>query len=209
MKEKLIAKYQYIFEENLIKEMALVGQIRKVKKGNTMIDIGNNITHIPLILDGAISVINEDKDQNEYLLYYLEIGDSCAMTMSCCLGGKKSEIRALVEKDAEVVMFPVSKMEDWLIKYRSWRIFVFQNYEAVMSEMLEAIDTLAFHNMEERLYKYIRDKVLVLETSTLEITHHQIAKDLSTSRVVISRLIKKLALDHKIKSTRNSITLLK
>lgn len=208
MEELLKERYKYVFEEELIDEIIRDGQFKKVKKDTCMIDKGDAITHMPLILEGAIKIVDEDKDGHEYLLYYLETGDSCAMTMTCCLGGKKSEIRAITESNALIYMIPIQRMEDWLIKYKSWRKFVFDSYDTRMKEMLETIDSLAFFNMEQRLYKYLNDRVMVLHSPTLEITHSQIANDLNTSRVVISRLIKKLILDNKITTNRNEVTVL-
>lgn len=209
MKKLLKDRYKYVFENDLIEEVIRDGQFRKVAKDTVMIDIGDKLTHMPLILDGAIKIVNEDEESNEYLLYYLETGDSCAMTMTCCIGGKKSNIRAVTEKDTILYMIPVQKMEEWLMKYKSWRAFVFESYDTRLSEMLEAINTVVFHNMEERLYKYLKDRAMVLHSPELEITHYQIANDLNTSRVVISRLVKKLLLDNKIATNRNQITVLK
>ncbi|MEM9822574.1 MAG: Crp/Fnr family transcriptional regulator [Bacteroidota bacterium] len=208
MEKLLKERYEYVFEEKLIDEIIREGQFRKVDKEVCMIDKGDKITHMPLILEGAIKIVDEDENGQEYLLYYLEMGDSCAMTMTCCLGGKKSEIRAITESDALICMIPIQRMEDWLIKYKSWRIFVFDSYDSRMKEMLETIDSLAFYNMEQRLYKYLKDRAMVLQSPTLEITHYHIANDLNTSRVVISRLMKKLMLDHKIATNRNRVTVL-
>ncbi|GJM32699.1 MAG: Crp/Fnr family transcriptional regulator [Saprospiraceae bacterium] len=201
-------RYEYVFEKELLEEIIKEGQFRKVRKDVIMIEIGDKLTHMPLILEGAIKIVNEDDTDNEYLLYYLEMGDSCAMTMTCCIGGKKSNIRAVTEKETLMYMIPIHKMEDWLIKYKSWRAFVFDSYDVRMSEMLEAINVLAFQNMEERLYKYLKDRAMVLQSPFLEITHYQIANDLNTSRVVISRLVKKLMIDQKIETNRNKITVL-
>lgn len=208
MEKLLKERYEYIFEEKLIDEIIREGQFRKVNKDVCMIDKGDKITHMPLILEGAIKIVDEDKDGHEYLLYYLEMGDSCAMTMTCCLGGKKSEIRAITESNTLIYMIPIQRMEDWLIKYKSWRMFVFDSYDSRMKEMLETIDSLAFYNMEQRLYKYLKDRAMVLQSPTLEITHYRIANDLNTSRVVISRLMKKLILDNKITTNRNQVTVL-
>lgn len=201
-------RYQYVYEEDLITEIARVGRFRKVAKDTIMIDIGDRITYMPLILQGAIKIVNEDSESNEYLLYYLEIGDSCAMTMTCCMGNKISNIRAVTEQETLLYMLPVQHMEQWLIKYKSWRAFVFASYDARLSEMLEAINTVVFNNMEERLYKYLKDRAMVLSSPELDITHYQIANDLNTSRVVISRLIKKLVLDGKLQTNRNRIAVL-
>ena len=129
--------------------------------------------------------MGEDDKENEILLYYLEIGDSCAMTMTCCIGGKKSNIKAITESKTELVLIPVRKMEEWIVKYKSWRAFVFESYDVRLKEMLGAIDALAFHNTGERLYKYLREKAMVLGSSELEITHYQIANDMNLSLIHI------------------------
>lgn len=208
MEKLLRERYAYVFEDALLSEIVRDGRFRKVEKGVCMIEKGDKITHMPLILEGAIKIVDEDKDGHEYLLYYLEMGDSCAMTMTCCLGGKRSEIRAITEANTLLYMIPVQKMEEWLIKYKTWRMFVFDSYDSRMKEMLETIDSLAFFNLEQRLYKYLKDRSMVLHTPTLEITHSKIANDLNTSRVVISRLMKKLILEKKIETNRNQVTVL-
>jgi len=208
MEKLLRERYEYIFEEQLLDEIVREGQFRKIEKDVCMIDLGDKITHMPLILEGAIKIVDEDKDGHELLLYYLEVGDSCAMTMTCCLGGKRSEIRAITESNTLIYMIPVQRMEDWLIKYKSWRIYVFDSYDSRMKEMLETIDSLAFLNMEQRLYRYLKDRAMVLKSSKLEITHFQIANDLNTSRVVISRLLKKLITDNKITTSRNEVNVI-
>ena len=78
-----------------------------------------------------------------------------------------------------------------------------------MTELLEAIDTIAFLKMDQRLYKYLRDKAMVNHDDVIQVTHQEIAHDLHTSRVVISRLLKTLEIDGKIKLHRNSIKILK
>ncbi len=205
MLEKLQEKYTSVLEEKLLKTIALVGQFRKLAKGVSLIDIGDQLTHMPLILSGAIRIMKEDPNGNELLLYYLEIGDTCAMTISCCLGGKRSNIRAVTESPTELILIPVAYMEEWTVNYQSWRSFVFNSYSVRLEEMLEAIDILAFHNMESRLYKYLKDKAMVRSDGVLQITHSQIADELNSSRVVISRLMKKLSLDGKIRNQRNNI----
>lgn len=122
-------------------------------------------------------------------------------------GWQKSNIKAITERKTELLLIPVYKMEEWIVKYKSWRAFVFESYDIRLKEMLGAIDALAFHNMEGRLYKHLREKAMVLGTPELEVTHYQIANDLNTSRVVISRLIKKLVLENKIIANRNRIAI--
>lgn len=205
---KLHEKFQYLFEEELINEICTNGQVKSFSEGDTLMDTGQLLTHMPLMISGSVKIMKEDKEGNELLLYYLELGDTCAVTLSCCTKPTKSSIRAVVESNAEILFIPVGKMEDWMVKYRTWRNFVLDSYNLRLTEMLDAIDNLAFHNMDERLYKYLRDKVMVTNESKLHVTHLQIANDLHSSRVVISRLMKKLETDGKIIQHRNFVEVL-
>jgi CRP/FNR family transcriptional regulator len=130
------------------------------------------------------------------------------MTMACCLGETKSEIRAVAETKGILVMIPVIKMEEWLGKYKSWRNFVFNSYNNRLKEMLTAIDNLAFMNMDERLLNYLNDKSKINHSNEIQATHQEIAYDLHTSRVVISRLLKALENRGKISLNRASIVML-
>ncbi len=203
--EKIRRKYQFIFEDELLQDIAKVGQLKQLPADSILIDVGDALEQMPLVISGSIRILREDKEGNELLLYYLELGDTCAMTLSCCLSGKKSTIRAVTEQQTELISIPVAKMEEWLIKYKSWRSFVFESYNTRLDEMLRAIDTLAFQNMETRLYRYLEDKAMVTGSGVLDTTHAQIASELNSSRVVISRLMKKLSDSGKIKHYRNKI----
>jgi CRP/FNR family transcriptional regulator len=205
-KQLLKERYEYIFEEKLLQEVTTRGIFKKVEAGTTIINLGDRVTHMPLVIEGAIKIVGEEEEGSEYLMYYLETGDSCAMTMSCCLAGRVSKVRAVAETPTLLYMIPIYYMEEWLIRYKSWRSFVFDSYDVRMKELLETVNSLAFDNLEGRLYKYLRDRALVLQSPSLDITHQQIANDLNTSRVVISRLMKKLIIDGKVTANRTQIT---
>jgi CRP/FNR family transcriptional regulator len=192
----------------LIDEIAETSLLRDFKEGDVLIEFGDAIRNMPLLISGAIKILREDFDEGELLLYFIEKGDTCAMTMACCLGETKSEIRAVAETKGTVVMIPINKMEEWLGKYKSWRNFVFNSYNNRLKEMLSAIDNLAFMNMDERLLSYLKEKVKINNSSEINITHQEIAYDLHTSRVVVSRLLKAFENKGKIKLNRSSIILL-
>lgn len=208
MKDILTQSYGYIFEETLIDEIIKVAIYKEFKADDYLIEIGDYIKTMPLLLNGAIKIFREDEKGDELLLYFLERGDTCAMTLTCCMGQSKSKIRAVAETNGSLLMIPVEKMEDWLTKYKTWRNFVFDSYNVRLMEMLEAIDTLAFMNLDERLYKYLTDKAKVIGNAEINNTHQEIAYEMHTSRVVISRLLKALELQGKIKLNRNKIEIL-
>jgi len=168
-------------------------------------EIGQYVKSMPLLISGAIKILRDDTDGDELLLYFIEKGDTCAMTLSCCLGETKSQIRAIAETETKLIMVPIEKMETWTTKYKSWRNYVFESYHTRLMEMLETIDSIAFLKMDERLLKYLKDKSKVNNSTTIHSTHQEIAYELHTSRVVISRLLKNLENLGKIELHRNSI----
>ena len=208
MASKLDINFGYLFEEDLIKEIAKVGIPKTFSAETTIIEIDDYIKSMPLLLSGAIKILREDEKGEELVLYYLEKGDTCAMTLSCCVGQTKSKIRAIAETDVELIMLPKEKMTDWLSNFKSWQSFILQSYHNRVNELLEAVDTIAFLKMDERLFKYLKDKAMVTHNEVLSVTHKQISDDLHTSRVVISRLLKKLENENKIALFRNSIKVL-
>jgi CRP/FNR family transcriptional regulator len=201
IKEKL----NHLFEDALIEEIAVRGREHTFNAGEEILDIGQSIRNFPLVIKGSLKVMTENEQGQELLLYYLEMGDTCAMTLQCCLNDSKSEIRVVAEDTTDVILVPVRQMEEWIVKYPSWRRFIFNSYHERLSEMLDAIDSLAFQNLEDRLYKYLRDKAMVNGSAEVKTTHREIATELNTARVVISRLIKKLEQQAKIVSDRNCI----
>lgn len=205
MLHDLKKNFTNIFEDELLDEINKVGALKEVKEGEKLIEIGEYVRSMPLLISGAIKILREDEKGDELLLYFLEQGDTCAMTLTCCLGQTKSEIRAIAELDTTLIMIPIQKMEEWTGKYKSWRNFVFQSYHERLTEMLETIDSIAFLNMDERLVKYLQNKQKVTNDSSINSTHQEIAYELNTSRVVVSRLLKKLESLGKIELFRNSI----
>jgi CRP/FNR family transcriptional regulator len=207
-RELLDLHYGYIFEDDLLEEIADIGKYKRVRQGEILMDIGQQIRAMPLLFSGAIKVLREDDKGDELLLYFLEKGDTCAMTFSCCMGSGTSEIRAIAEMDTEIMMIPVEMMEKWLSKYRSWQRFIMDSYHTRVSELLETVDTLAFMKMDERLLKYLQDKAMVTHDDIIHATHQDVAQDMHTSRVVVSRLLKKMELEGKIELHRNAIKVL-
>ncbi|WP_321827797.1 Crp/Fnr family transcriptional regulator [Maribacter dokdonensis] len=208
MIQDLTAAYGKTFENELINEIVQVGTFKEVPEGFKLMEIGDFVRGMPLLISGVIKILREDEDGDELLLYYLEKGDTCSMTMACCMGDNKSEIKAIAETDTKLIMVPIQKMEEWTTKYKSWRNFVFNSYHERLNELLNTLDNIAFQKMDERLIGYLKEKARVTKDDIIHSTHQEIAYDLHSSRVVISRLLKKLEEMGKIKLHRNYLKIL-
>ena len=200
--------YEGIFESALIQEINQVGTYREIEAGTEIIRTGEYIKSIPLLLSGAIKVIREYDDGEELLLYYVEEGNTCSMSMSCCVEQRKSQIKAVAELDTLIIMIPIKKMEEWLGRYQSWRTFVFSNYQNRIEEVLQSLERVAFERLDERLEDYLKEKARINSEHSVFQTHKEIAEELHSSRVVISRLLKKLEQMGNIKLHRNHIELI-
>ena len=201
-------RFGAIFETELLEEIAQVGTFRSVPAEVELMDIGQTIKGVPLMLSGAVRISREDSQGNELLLYYLEEGESCTMTFAWELGQQKSKIRAVTEMPSDLIIVPLSVMENWSDQYPSWRNFLFKSYQKRMDELLETLDSLAFEQLEKRLWNYLIEKKRVTKQNILPITHQTIAQELHSSRVVISRLLKRLENNQKISLQRNAIELI-
>jgi CRP/FNR family transcriptional regulator len=197
----------YILEEELVKDIIQNSQLKEIPSDSVIVQVGDELRNIPIVLEGSIKISRENEDGDELLLYYIEGGDTCAMTLQCCVRHSKSEIRATSMEQSLLLMIPIEMMEIWLHKYKSWREYILQSYHTRMTELMETIDAVTFMRLDERLLKYLTDQAKLLGSLEINHTHQQIAEDLHSSRVVISRLLKQLEIKGIITIQRNKIVL--
>ena len=205
LKSKLEEYYSVIFEPDLLNEIIEVGSLKFIPKGELLIDIGDELTHTPLIVHGAIKVMLEDKEGEEISLYYLKKGETCAISFVNCIHKNYSIFRGIAEKDTEGIFIPVKKLDEWLVKYKSWRHYIIDSYHFRLLELVHSIENLAFTHLEDRLNEYLIEKANIMRTNILKTTHEEIARDLSTARTVVSRLLKELENGGKIELRRGRI----
>ncbi|WP_194778050.1 Crp/Fnr family transcriptional regulator [Pararhodonellum marinum] len=181
------------------------GQIMTLEPDKAIMEPGQFIKMVPIVLEGALKVIRVDEDGKELFLYYLEPGETCALSLTCCSASKPSEIRAISENQTTLIAIPVQMHELWMDQFKQWKEFVASTYQQRFQEMLVALDAVAFKRMDERLMRYILMKMKQQKANELHVTHQEIANELGTSREVISRLLKQLEKKKWIELGRNVI----
>lgn len=208
--EKVLLKEKFspLLDQEIIEEILKIGSFKTFEKNDIIIDINQQLKYIPLLLSGTIKILREDTEGNDLLIYFLETGETCTMSLTCCMGSTKSKIRAVAETNSSLVLIPVENIQAWFHTNHSWRNFILESYQTRFNEMLETIDNIAFLKMDQRLYNHLQNKVNLSGDKTIIVKHQDIAEDLHTSRVVISRLLKQLENENKIKLSRNKIEIL-
>ena len=196
------------FENQQKKEIIESAELRTLEADTLMMDIGQRVEGIPLIVSGSVKVLREDADDHELFLYYLGPGEACAITMICSAREGYSKIKAIPEEETSVIVVPISKLDLWMPKYKSWYYFVMDTYQDRFEELLKVVDGIAFHRMDERLIEYLEKNAEASQNAIVHKTHQQIAQELNSSREVITRLLKKLEQRGVVRVNRNQIELI-
>lgn len=198
-------KLPNITDPNLLSAMISMGVIHKFDYGKVITEPGQFVKMVPIVLEGAIKIMRMDEDSRELFLYYLEPGETCALSLTCCTTSRPSEIKAVAEENTVILGIPILLHEQWTDKYKQWKDFVASTYQNRFQELLIALDAVAFKRMDERLMRYIITKMKQYKSNELHTTHQEIANELGTSREVISRLLKQLEKKKWIELGRNVI----
>ncbi len=194
--------------KELFDQLALVGISKKFKEGDVILEEDGYIKSIPIVSKGSLRVMRSDDDGREILLYYIKAGESCIMSFLGGMHHDKSKVRAIVEEDSEILFIPIEKLSVLMRDYPEWLDYIFRLYHKRFEELLEVVNSIAFKKMDERLLNFIQKKCELNQNKILLVTHEQIANELGTARVVVSRLLKQMEDEGLVKLGRNKITLM-
>ena len=205
--QQFSAIFKDIYEPDARQSIVEHSHIVELKPGDTLMEIGGYIKYIPFVLEGLLKIMREDKDGHELLLYYVQPGETCAMSLTCCTGDARSSVKAVAEEETTLLAFPVKYMDQWTTDYTSFKSFVMLTYQRRFDELLQTVDAIAFHSLDDRLIHALKEKQKSQGSNTLSVTHQEIANELNSSREVISRLLKRMEKDGKIEMGRNKLTI--
>ena len=208
IRKLLNEQFSQFSEPDLIEELIQFSQIKSFENGENIIDYGSYIKAVPLVIQGSVKVMREAEDRGELLLYFLRAGDTCSVSFSCCMREKQSSIRAVAEDDTSIISVPLAYVNQWMGKYVTWRNFVMTSYDFRIMELVKTIDSIAFEKLDQRLLAYLHKKGEALQSTSIHITHQEIAHDLNASREATSRLLKQLEKMGRIHLGRNNIEIL-
>ncbi|TXF91145.1 Crp/Fnr family transcriptional regulator [Neolewinella aurantiaca] len=196
-------------EPQLQEEIAKAGRLHSFLEGEIIMDYGGYVRMLPLIISGSLKITRRGPDGSELFLYYLSRGESCTMTFTCCMSEKTSEIRAVAEAPTIVLGLPREKLDEWMMKYKSWKNFVLRAYDQRLIEMMNTIDQISFSRLDQRLMQYLHNSSVINDEAVVYATHQHIADDLNVSREAISRLLKSMEKQGFVKLGRNRINIIK
>lgn len=189
---------------DLGKEFDKVVIKRSLAAGSELMQPGDVITHVPIVEKGSLRILVQDGEGHERFLYHIMPGESCAMSLTCCSSNRTSSVRAVVEEDAELWMIPARYTDEWMV-FPEWRRYVSDNQAQRFGELLETIEVVAFHKMDEQLWDYLVKRVHATGSAIVKGTHEDIANELNSPREVITRLLQQLQRDGRVTLGRGSL----
>lgn len=183
------------------------GVTKAFREGDVILDEQMRIRAIPIVTKGSVRVIRRDEDGRELLLYYIRAGESCIMSFLGGMHNDTSKVVAVAEEDTEILFLPIDRVMAMIKENPEWLDYIFRLYHKRFEELLDVVNAVAFKKVDERLLDFIRKKCAMTNSKTLHVTHEQLANELGTARVVVSRLLKRMEEDGLVHLGRNKITL--
>lgn len=191
----------------LISQLQEHASVHHFPKHTKLVAEGQYISVIPIVLSGLIKVYTSTEEK-ELLLYYIQPAESCIMSFSSCMNEDKSRVNAITEEECTLLLIPARKLQEWTQVYPSLNRLFYQQYDLRYSELISTINHLLFDKLDKRLYDYLKEKSILTGKNPIRISHKETANDLGTAREVVTRLLKKLEKQGKVKSDTDGITLL-
>lgn len=194
-----------IFKEQALKEEFMQkGQVVEVAAGTPILQEGSYVKTVPILLNGLVRVVREEGGK-ELLLYYIYPLESCIVSIHCGLNQLKSRVKAVAEDHATAILVPSHHLSEWQRKYSSFNDFILNLYQKRFNDLLDAFNALAFQQLDTRVLSYLKAKVEALGTHRIQMTHQDLGDELGSARETVSRLLKKLEVEGKVKLGRGWI----
>jgi CRP/FNR family transcriptional regulator len=202
-KKEIIAKISFLGIE-LAEKVIQDSDIKEIAPGIEILKELQYVNYIPIVLEGLVKV-NSKFEERELLLYYIQPSESCVMSFSAVLQNQPSKVFAVTEKKSTILLMPASRLPFWLQSFPAIHKLFFREYDKRYTDLLDTIHQVLFNNMDKRVIEYLVLKSKITGEKKLGYSPTKIAGELGTVREVISRVIKKLDEDGKVKIENNII----
>ncbi len=205
MEEEIVKKRFPFFESGLRDAILKEGTYREFDAGEELIREDQFIRSFPIVISGLIKVCRTGETGNELLLYYLRPGEVCTVSLICCMDRTRSRVKAITEEATAAILVPVELLDNWMTQFQTWKEYVMRSIQKRFDELLDALDSIAFMKMDERLEKFFINRYKTTGTTRFEGSHQDVAQAMNSSREVISRLLKQMEMRGLVILSRGNI----
>lgn len=202
--EQLTAHYPMIGDLPPAARQQLLAAARwmKVPAGALLFDDHQPCEGFPFVVEGSVRVLKAAPNGRELPLYRVAPGETCVISSSCLLAHEDYNARGVTEADTLLMLLP-KPVFDALLAEPAFRNFVFHLFAERIADLMQIIEEVAFHKLDQRLAALLLGKGRLLHT-----THQHLADELGSVREIVSRLLKGFADQGLVKLSREQVEIL-
>ncbi len=204
--QEILKILDFLLEKDLKDAILENSQLLTFSKGDVVVRAGEYVKVLPIVLEGAIRVFQANEER-EILLYYVEPGQTCMMSLSACFFNNQSPSIAIATEETTVLAIPTRFITEWQKEYKSWNDYIIKTFRKRYDELLYTFEGVAFEHIDKRILDYLTTRKERNNSNVIEISHQSLANELGTTRVVVSRILKQFELDGKVRLHRRGIEL--
>lgn len=174
--------------------------------GTVLFRPGETCEQLVLLTHGRVQVRTISESGRELLLYHVDPGETCVLSLACLIGEGVYQAEGICETDVAGRAIGRATLMEMMTVSPAFRDRVIAIQTSRIYELIGLIDEIAFSRTEQRLAGRLLD--LMEQGNVVQSTHQQLAQDLGTAREVISRRLKRLEQRGIISVERGRITVL-
>ncbi|TCK18210.1 CRP/FNR family transcriptional regulator [Thiogranum longum] len=175
--------------------------------GDMLFNSGEPCAGLPVIISGNARIYASSEAGRQVTLYRLKAGEMCPISLSAVLKNSVYPATAIAESPMEVHFVSGDALKTTLIETPEIFGAFLHTFADCLYESVCTANKLMFEPLDVRLAGLLHEKLADNPEQSINFTHEDIAKELGTTRVVVSRLLKKLEHADCIRMQRRKITL--
>lgn len=204
--ERLLALYPTLngLPANLAEPFRAQVQPFQAPPGAILFDQDGPCTAFVLFLEGEVEVSRPSANGREIVLYRLQPGDTCVLTLNCLLGQATYPARAVARRPIVGLRVPYPLFQRLLDEAPAFRAAMFALFSRRLTRLMNLVEGVAFAPVEQRLAQ-----ALIERGPDISATHQQLADAVGTAREVVSRQLRVWAEAGLVATQRGALQLLK
>lgn len=193
----VVGTLDHDFADRILSRAKLV----TLKSGVTVFEDMMECRAFPFVLSGSLRVVKRAENGREITLYNLMPGDACAISSACIFGKEPYNACGQVISDCELVLLPTDDFND-LLSNEAFRDFIFSLFAKRVSSLMQLIEEVVFHRLDQRLAAW-----LLAKGPEIDVSHQHLADELGTVREIISRILSDFAQKGYVATSRGHISI--
>jgi len=196
-----------IFATPALAELIAATPTVDISVGETLFQSGQPCTHLPLLVAGNARVFASGQSGRQVTLYRLQPDDVCAISLSALLQDSRYPATASAETAVQVRYLDGEKFQAIIRQVPEAFTIFLDSFASCLYDSVCTARQLMFDPLDMRLAHLLHNRFADSPDEAINLTHEDIAHELGTTRVVASRMLKKLEHANCIRLCRRKIAL--